>query len=184
PLVAAGKSGDFDSNGAYAFSALLLPALVAVGVFATPTFEAWALALRSGARVRWSSDDAGPHRAVWLMEVGWALAVLALLGDHRLHAFGSEETLALAWTTLLALTLPVYFLFASTRYATLPARIAFGVAAVAHLITQMIAVGIVRGASYSGFAGTYVTLAGIAALAVPVWTAWRQHVLKVRTLAR
>ncbi len=184
PLVVSGKMGEFDSNAAYGLTALLLPALVAVGLFATPTFEAWALALRSGARVRWSSDDAGAHRAVWLMQGVWALAVLALLGDHRLHAFCGDEPLALAWTALLALTLPIYFLFASTRYATLPGRIAFGVAVTAHLIAQMIAIGIVRGSGYSGFAGTYVTIAGVAALFVPAWTGWRQHVLKVRTLAR
>jgi hypothetical protein len=48
----------------------------------------------------------------------------------------------------------------------------------------MVAIGIVRGGEARGFAGTYLTLAGIAALTVPAWTAWRQHVLKLRTLAR
>ena len=183
PLVAAGKSDGFNADSAYGFSALLLPALVAVGLFATPTFESWALALRSGARVGWTSDDASAHRAVWLMQGGWALAVLALLGDHRMHGSG-DEMLGLAWTALLALSLPIYFLFASTRYATLPARIAFGVAVAAHVVMQIVAIGITRGSSPSAFAGTYVILAGIGAVFVPAWTAWRQHVLKVRTLAR
>ncbi|HXU68366.1 MAG TPA: hypothetical protein VN947_03505 [Polyangia bacterium] len=184
PLVASDHLCDFDSNAAYGFSALLLPAIVAVGLFATPTFEAWALALRSGARPGWSSDDAPAHRAVWLMEVGWALAILALLGNHRMHGLASEEPLAMAWTALVALTLPIYFLFASTRYVTVAGRIAFGVAVAAHVLGQIIAIGVVRGSSVSGVAGTFVTLAGIAGLAVPSWTAWRQHVLKVRTLAR
>jgi hypothetical protein len=184
PLVAADHLYDFDATGAYAFSMLLLPALVTVGVFATPSFEAWALALRSGVKARWSSDAASAHRAVWLMLGGWAVAVVLLLGNHRLHGLGSDESLAIAWTALLALTLPVYFLFASTRYATLAGRMAFGVAVTAHVIAQMIAIGIVRGGSLSGISGTYVPLAGLAAIGVPAWTAWRQHVLKVRTLAR
>ena len=82
------------------------------------------------------------------------------------------------------MTLPVYFLFASTRYATVPARWAFGVAVAAHVVAQIIAIAIVRGGEARGFAGTYVTLAGIGAVAVPAWTAWRQHVLRLRTLAR
>ena len=64
------------------------------------------------------------------------------------------------------------------------ARWAFGVAVAAHVVAQMIAVGIVRSGDARGFAATYVTLAGIAGVAVPAWTAWRQHALKVRTLAR
>ncbi|HEX9100709.1 MAG TPA: hypothetical protein VF997_00830 [Polyangia bacterium] len=183
PLVVS-DLGDFDANGAYGFSALLLPAVVVVGLFATPTFEAWALALRAKKSVGWASDDAAPHRAVWLMLALWAGLVLALLGDHRTHGFHSGEPLALLWTALLAVTLPVYFLFAATRYATVAARWAFGVAVAAHVVAQLVAVGIVRNGEPRGFAGTYVTLAGIAAVAVPAWTAWRQHVLKVRTLAR
>jgi hypothetical protein len=184
PLVAADKLGDFDSNTAYGFSALLLPVVVAVGLFATPTFEAWALTLRAGKRVGWSSDDASAHRAVWLMELVWGIALLALLGNHRMHAFGTDEPLAIAWTTLLAMTLPIYFLFASTRYATVAARWAFGVAVAAHVLAQVIAIGITRGGDARGIASTFVTLAGIAAVLVPAWTAWRQHVLKVSTLAR
>lgn len=184
PLVLSDHLGDFDSNAAYGFSALLLPAMVVVGLFATPTFEAWALTIRGGKPVGWTSDDASAHRAVWLMQALWALALLALLGDHRMHGFGNDEPIAIAWTALLALTLPVYFLFASTRYATVAARWAFGVAVAAHVVAQLVAIAIVRGGEARGFAGTYVSLAGLAAVAVPAWTAWRQHVLKVRTLAR
>ena len=184
PLVAADKLSDFDSNTAYGFTALLMPVLVAVGLFATPTFESWALMVRAQKRVGWTSDDASAHRAVWLMELVWAVAIVALLGDHRLHGFASDEPLAIAWTALLAVTLPIYFLFASTRYATVAARWAFGVAVAAHVLAQVIAIGIVRGGEARGFAGTYVTLAGIGAVLVPAWTGWRQHVLKVRTLAR
>ncbi|MCU1281863.1 MAG: hypothetical protein JWM53_5409, partial [bacterium] len=97
---------------------------------------------------------------------------------------GSDELLALTWTTLLALTLPLYFLFASTRYSTVAARWAFGVAVAAHVVAQLVAIAMVRGGESRGFAGTFVTLAGIAAVAVPAWTAWRQRVLRVHTLAR
>ncbi|MCU1280325.1 MAG: hypothetical protein JWM53_3871, partial [bacterium] len=174
PAFAAEHLCDFDANAAYGFSVLMLPALVAVGLFATPTFEAWALAVRGGARPGWASDDASAHRAVWLMQGLWAAIVFALLDRHRLHSFGSDELLALTWTTLLALTLPVCFLFASTRYSTVAARWAFGVAVAAHVVAQMVAIAMVRGGESRGFAGTFVTLAGIAAVAVPAWTAWRQ----------
>jgi hypothetical protein len=185
PLVASGLlDSKFASDGAYAFSLLLLPVLVAVGLFATPTFEAWAMSLRRGGRVGWSSDDASAHRAVWLMEALWAVAVFVLLSDHRFHGLDGEEALALLWTATLALSLPVYFLFASTRYATVAARWAFGVAVTAHVIMQMIAIGIVRGHDARGFAGTYVTLSALFGVGVPAWTAWRQRVLKLRTLAR
>ena len=184
PLVAADHVYDFNADSAYGFSMLLLPVLVAVGVFATPTFEAWALAPRSRARIGWSSDAASAHRAVWLMEAGWVIAVVMLLGNHRLHGLGSDEPLTMAWTALLAVSLPVYFLFASTRYHTLPGRIAFGVAVTAHVVSQMVAIAIVRHEHASGFAGTYVAIAALFALGVPAWTAWRQHALKVRTLAR
>jgi len=132
PLVVADRLYDFDANVAYGFSALMLPALVVVGLFASPTFEAWALRLRGGRRAGWSSDDASAHRAVWLIEGLWAALVFVLLDHHRMHALGSDETLALAWTASMALTLPLYFLFASTRYATVGARWAFGVAVAAH----------------------------------------------------
>jgi hypothetical protein len=184
PFIVGAPASDFDSDVAYGFSALLLPAIVVLGLFATPTFEAWALTVRKKVRVGWSSDDAAAHRAVWLMQALWALAVVALLGHHRWHGLGSDEPLAMAWTALVALTLPIYFLFASTRYATVAARWAFGVAVAAHVIAQVIAIAMVRGGDTKQFAGTFVTLAGIAAIAVPAWTAWRQHVLKVRTLAR
>jgi len=184
PLIAIDRLCDFDATAAYGFSMLLLPVVVVVGLFATPTFEAWALTVRGNRRVGWSSDDAAAHRAVWLMLALWAAAVVVLLGDHRWHGFAADEPIAIAWTALLAVTLPVYFLFASTRYATAAARWAFGVAVAAHVVAQMVAIAIVRGGEARGFAGTYVTLAGIAAVAVPAWTAWRQHVLKVRTLAR
>ena len=170
----------FGIGSAYGFSALLLPVLVAVGLFATPSLESWALTLRRGARPRWSSDDASAHRAVWLMEALWAVLLLMRLGHPG--RFGGDEVLALAWTTLLALTLPVYFLFASTRYATAAGRWAFGVAVAAQVVAQMIAIALVHAGKTLDFAGIYVTLAAIAAVVVPAWTVWRQHVLKVRVL--
>lgn len=184
PVVIDARLCDFDAGAAYGFSALLLPAIVAVGLFATPTFEAWALGLRARTRSGWAADEAAPHRAVWLMELLWALALVALLDAHRPLGVGVGALWALGWSALVAATLPIYFLFASTRYATMAGRWAFSVAVAAHVIAQLVAIAIVRGGAARGVAGTYVTLAGAAAIAVPAWTAWRQHVLKVRTLAR
>ena len=60
---------DVDAGGAYGLSLLMAPVLVLVGLFATPTFETWAVAARRGQRLGWRSNDASPHRAVWLMEL-------------------------------------------------------------------------------------------------------------------
>jgi hypothetical protein len=177
-------SFDFDASAAYGFSLFMLPVVVVLGLFASPSAEAWAVSVRRGGGLGWTADDAPAHRAVWLMEALWAACLVTLVSRHWMHPMSGDETVALAWTVLLALTLPVYFLFASTRYATAPARWAFGVAVAAHLICQMIAIGIVRNRDVRGFVGTFVTLAGIAALAVPAWTIWRQRVLRNRILAR
>jgi hypothetical protein len=118
------------------------------------------------------------------MEAMWAAAALVVIAWQRTCGLDGAETLALAWTALFALTLPIYFLFASTRYATVGARWAFGVAVAAYGVGQLVAIALVRANEVRAFAATYVTLAGVAAVAVPAWTAWRQHVLKVRTLAR
>lgn len=178
PLVGRDELFDFNLSAAYAFSITLLPVVVVVGLFASPTFEAWAMALRRGQRQRWSADDAAPHRAVWLMVALWAVAAGVLAGRHTLvHALDGDEALALGWSLLVALTLPVYFLFASTRYSGLAARWAFGVAVAAHLLCQMIGIGVVRDHDWGGVAGTFATLAAIAAVAVPAWVAWRQRVL-------
>jgi hypothetical protein len=182
PLGPAGLDGEFGVAAAYGFSALMLPVLVMLGLYATPTFEAWAVAQRGGRRLSWRADDASAHRAVWLMEAVWAL--LLMLACRQLPSWDDDELLGLAWTALTATTLPIYLLFASTRYSTVAARCAFGVAICVHVGLQLIAIGTVRTHDVRGFAGTFVTLAAIAAFAVPAWTAWRQRVLRLRTTAR
>jgi hypothetical protein len=188
PVSLARASMDFDAPVAYGFSLVMLPFLTVVGLFSTPTFESWAMAarrgLKSGQRLGWSADDAPAHRAVWLMEGLWAAFMFVMVSQHWMHSMSGDETLALVWTAGLAATLPIYFLFASTRYSTVAARWAFGVAVAAHLLAQVIAVAIVRGHEVRGFAGTFVTLAAMAGVGVPAWTAWRQRVLRLRTLAR
>ena len=98
-----------------------------------------------------------------------------LLGNHRLHAFGSDGR----WPSpgrAAALTLPVYFLFASTRYRTWPRARRSASPSPRTCWRKMIAIGIVRAATRHGFAGTFVTLAGILVRARrPAWTAWRQQ---------
>ena len=184
PLWDGDRTARFDSAAVYGLTALMLPALVTLGLLASPTFEAWALAARRGGQLGWRADDASAHRAVWLMEALWVLLVMVTLRLRGWHLSGSDETLALGWTTLVALTLPVYLLFASTRYATVAARWAFGVAVAAHLVGQLVAIAIVRDHDARGFAGTFVTLAGVAAVCVPGWVALRQRALRRATLAR
>ncbi|MDB4970389.1 MAG: hypothetical protein JWN44_6078 [Myxococcales bacterium] len=184
PMWGARTDVDIDGTAVYALSMFMLPVLVVVGLFSTPTFEAWAVAVRRGQRLGWSADDASAHRAVWMMEGLWSAFLFVLLSRHWMHSMNGDETLALVWAAALAMSLPVYFLFASTKYSTVAARWAFGVAVGAHLLCQVIALAIVRGHEVRGFSGTFVTLAAIAGVAVPVWTAWRQRVLRVRTLAR
>ena len=104
-----------------------------------------------------------------------------MLGNHRMHVVRQRrDCSALRWTALLATTLPVYFLFASTRYATV--RGALGLrrrrrrarhrADHRHRHRAQRRRARLRG--HLRDAGRHRS-----ASAVPAWTAWRQHALKV-----
>jgi hypothetical protein len=162
----------------------LLPVMAAVGLFATPSFEAWALRIRSGRRAGGFSDDASPHQAVWAM-LGVFVALIAVrlgpLGFPQL--LRERAVLAWVWGCFTAATLPLYMEFAATRYQTAAARGAFGVAVGAHLFTQMIAIGL-GSAGYLGSAETtFLELTVPFAILVPSWVLFRQSALHKRTLA-
>jgi len=105
--------------------------------------------------------------------------VYLLLGRPSLAELAGVRGLAVDWMVLALVTLPVYFLFAATRYGGSAAgRWAFGVAIAVHLIVQLIAMGMVEHQRwFEGLTLTFVTVAAVAAVAVPGWVLWRQRVL-------
>jgi hypothetical protein len=182
PFYASRSLGaDFDGAAALALSLLVAPALLGCGLYATPSSEAWTMALRRR-RPRWSDDAAAPHRLVWLMELAWLLVVVPLVGAHLAHSLDDNCVWALALVTLGALSLPVYLLFATTRYATGAARWGFGVAVLVHCVAQLVAVGMLWGheVPVRGVMQSYVLLATLLAVAVPSWVTWRQHLITRR----
>lgn len=184
PLDAADAGRSSAAALPFAFGFVLLPVMCALGMFATPSFEAWALKLRGRrARAPWH-DDAAPHALVWTM-----VALFFTLCGVKLGAAGfpwrmyERELMALGLATLAALTLPIYLLFASTRYTTTAPRWAFGAAVAAHLIFQMITITIIRDEGLrDSAAGTVGKLGAALSLAVPAWVLFRQHALARRTL--
>jgi hypothetical protein len=192
-LVAAGLILPFDESGPsyrmadtvpLVLGMFLLPLMALIGLFATPVFEAWALQLRGGRRVGWWKDEGKPHVAVWSMSL-----VFVLLLVVRLHALGFPELLhghhafAFVWAMGLAVTLPIYMLFATTRYGTPGTRWAFGVAIAAHLLFQVISIGLLNDGYLDSTAWTVVEIGAVAGVLVPLWVLYRQRVLKTRTLA-
>ncbi|MSP61821.1 MAG: hypothetical protein EXR72_16100 [Myxococcales bacterium] len=160
---------------------ILIPVCLVLAVFATPTYEAWALGLRTGGRLPWWSDDAAPYGLMWTMAaafvgLGWAAL------SWRVHGLCDREVVVIAWSTVLALSLPVYVLFIATRYPTAAARWALGVAVTGHLLGQVIAIALVHD-RYRSPEMLFVQVAGVAGAIVPAWVAFRQAALRRRTLA-
>jgi hypothetical protein len=114
------------------------------------------------------------------MELGWAMAMLALAGDRLSRLLYGNAVWALALVALGALSLPLYLLFATTRFATASARWGFAVAVFVHCVAQVIAIGLLseRRSPLVGIGQTYVMIASFVAVALPLWIGWRQHVLK------
>jgi hypothetical protein len=187
PLYAADTLGeDFNGAAALTLSLLVAPALLACGLYATPSSEAWTMALRRR-RPGWSDDAASPHRLVWLMELAWLLVIVPLVGSHLAHSLDQNDIWALSLSIVGALSLPVYLLFAATRYATGAARWGFGVAVLVHCLAQLIAVSMLWGheVPVRGVMQSYILLATVLGVAVPSWVAWRQHLITRRArLAR
>jgi hypothetical protein len=160
-----------------AFAFLLLPLALVLGTCAAPSYESWALALRRG-RVAPHRDDAPPHAAMWAMVA--VLAGLSLLVlDGQSWTMPRLQPVALGWLVAVALTLPIYVHFLSTRYATAAGRWAFGAAIVVHLLIQ--AIGIVALLDERDLSNLFVRLAALAGVAVPVAVALAQRALAQRT---
>lgn len=160
---------------------LLLPVQAVLGFGAAPSFEGWALALRQKRQVGPFDDAAPPHGAMWAMLLVWLALVALRLGPPRLP---ESRQWAFVWGVWLALTSPVLVHFGATRWLSAGARWAFGVAAAAYLLVEVVGIGITSFGHVSGSDATFVELAGLLAVVVPGWVALRQHALKRRTLAR
>jgi hypothetical protein len=167
----------------FATGIILLPFAVALAALATPGFEAWALALRQSRRPRWSEDDASPYRGYFLMVL---LFVAAL--TLRLSGFPSQmnhgEFIGFVWALATARTIPLFTMFANTRYSTGPARFAFSAAAFAHVLFQVIVIGIFAAQNglppaYSG-AAVAVEAGILLAVIVPGWILYCQRRLRAR----
>jgi hypothetical protein len=170
---------------AFATGALLLPLAAVLSSLATPTFEAWALALRQNHKPRWWHDDAAPHRAYALMTLLFVLLLKARVSGFP-TLMRSGELIGFVWALGLALTVPLFALFASTRYATGPARFGFAAAVFAHILYQVIAIGIFSGNGglpSSSEARVAVEIGMLLSVAIPGWVLYRQRCLAERVRA-
>jgi hypothetical protein len=182
PLDAGGLGRYHVANMPLGFGLALLPFYCAFGLFATPSFESWVLGLRGRiARKPWH-DEAAPHALAWAMvAVFFGLCVLEL-GAFPLRMY-ERELVSLGFALATAATLPIYMLFANTRYTTTAPRWAFGAAVGAHLIFQLVTITILHDDGFrDGTAGTVAKLGVALALAVPAWVLYRQRALRRRTL--
>jgi hypothetical protein len=172
---------------AFATGLMLLPLAATLATLATPTFEAWALALRQGRKLRWSDDDAAPQRAFVFMTLVFLIALKAKLPLRFPSSMGEGELEGFGWALGVALTLPLFALFASTRYSTGPARFGFAAAVFAHVLYQIIVIAAFasnNGLPSSNTIGSIAVEAGMfMAVAVPAWVWFCQRRLAQRVRA-
>ncbi len=168
----------------FASGLFLLPLAATLVTLATPTFESWALALRSGVKLRWSDDDAGPQRA-FLMMVALFLLALKLRLTGFPGSLSHNELAAFCWALGLALTVPLFTVFANSRYSTGPSRFAFAAAVFAHMLYQVVVIAMYASNGIpSHSAGAVTVEAGmLMAVLVPGWILYRQHRLTQRVRA-
>jgi hypothetical protein len=185
PLDAQDAGRHLAADAPMVFGLFLLPVACATGLFATPSFEAWAMALRGRARTRPWHDDAAPHALVWSMiAVFVSLCVLKLGASGFPWRMYEREALAFVLALATAASLPLYMLFASTRYPTTAARWAFCAAVCAHLLFQLVTIVIVHDEGFrNDTVGTVARVGAVLGLAVPSWVWFRQRALRRRTLA-
>jgi hypothetical protein len=188
-LVAASLMVPVGSDGASQFRELplvlglfLLPVAGALATFSTPSFEAWALALRRGRRPRSWQDDASALGATSAMALSY-LALLVLKLDGFPSQLDGSQIVALGWAIAVTLCLPLFALFAATHFRTQAARAAFAVAISAHLLLQLIAIGMVNSPPFGPGEQMWIELGAAAGVLVPAWIFYRQRVLVRRTLA-
>jgi hypothetical protein len=163
---------------------LLLPLAAVLVTLATPSFESWALSLRQQAKLRWWHDDAPPHVAFAAMSAVFIAALVLRLPGYP-SAMGGREQWAFVWAMGVAMTLPVFALFGSTRYHTVASRFAFSAAVFAHLLYQIVIIGIF-GADHSSRHSpemVAIEIGALLSLAVPAWVIFRQVRLAQRVRA-
>jgi hypothetical protein len=152
-----------------ALGIVLLPLLAMLTAFSTPTPEAFALAVRRGQRRGPFSDVAGPQGAAWLMIVlflGLCTVSYGALGF--LGGANGRDLLAVAWAITVAGTLPLFILFGALRFQTAGSRAAFHAATFAHVVFQMIGIGITREWSRSQVELSVVEVAALLGVVVPL----------------
>jgi hypothetical protein len=166
------------------FGLLLLPVLSMIGLFATPAFESWALALRRQHRHGAWTDGGSPHVAVWSMLAVFIALLMARTGSIGFpYLMRDHHAVSFMWGCGLAATLPIYMLFATTRFVTAGARWAFGVAIGAHLLFQAIGIGVMSDGYLDRTETMIIEMATLTGVVVPVWVMWRQRALRKRVLA-
>jgi hypothetical protein len=161
---------------------LLLPLAATTVTLSTPSFESWALALRQTQRRRWWHDDAAPY-LTFLIMMGTYVALLTLTLPGFPTVMGGSEQWSLLWALAFAMTLPVFAHFGSTRYSTMASRVAFSAAVFAHMLFQIITIGVVasnNGVPSSSVGAMVVHFGIVLSLAVPAWVIFRQHRLAQR----
>jgi hypothetical protein len=166
----------------FSMHGLLMPVAALFGLMATPSPEQWSFRQRTRARVRWFADDAAPHVTMWLMALLTNAACLLLWhslgsGNHP-DRFMMTLFVGLDWPWV---TLPIYVLFASTRYTSTAARIAFAVAIGCFLLVRgsLLAVLLASGGP-PGEAVLFMRVSSFMAYAVPAWVFYRQYALNKR----
>jgi hypothetical protein len=117
------------------------------------------------------------------------LAVYLAFLAVRLHEVGfphlmrHHHALSFLWGCFVAATLPIYMLFAATRFPSGGARWAFGAAIAAHLLFQAIGIGMLTDTYVNARGSTVIEMAAVAGLVVPAWVYWRQRMLRRRVLS-
>jgi len=171
------------SGMTFAMAAALLPILILVALQMTPTAEAWSLHIRSQpkpGRGGFFADAAAPHVAVWLCILVFAtLSYLVLLHSYSWH---DRSVASMAWAALQTGLVPVLLLFGATRFATPGARGAYFAALAAHVVVQLITVGLLSTHS-RGTEQLFLRGGLVEGLFVPLFVAYRQLVLRRTILA-
>jgi len=182
PAMSGTGGGYYYSVGAtFALAAALLPVLVLVALQMTPTQEAWSLHVRSG-RGGFFSDAAAPHVAVWAMLLVFAVLAYVAVWQHGGYG-GSRGLAALSWAGLQAALLPVLLLFGATRFATPGARGAYFASLAAHVIVQMVTIGLLVDHRHDGPQQLFLRGGFVEGLAIPLFVAYRQYALRRSVLA-
>ncbi len=171
------RSGYYHAAGAtFVMAAAMLPILILVALQMTPTQEAWSLQVRSGAGGVFS-DAAAPHVAVWIMVLVFAVLAYATVWPDS-HYFSSRSLASMSWAALQTGLLPILLLFGATRFATPGARGAYFASLAAHLIVQLVTIGLLYDHAHDGPQQLFLRGGLVEGLAVPVFVAYRQFVLR------